>query len=399
MNKQGYRYWLFCIGCICIPLLNILANPDLDKDGPTLENPITVAYIQKNLKKTSPKLVLNKAIEKQLIDKLLHDPVVFNMYQSIKMNADTILEKPLLQRIQTGRRLLSVSREFLYRMNILGMTYRIDQKPEVLKRINQEIVAVCNFSDWNPSHFLDVAEMSMGLALAIDWTCDSLPKSTIKLAKKALIEKGLEPSFDKKGNNWWINGTNNWNQVCHGGMIAAAIMVADDAPALAARTIRRALENMPLALAEYGPDGIYPEGSTYWAYGTSYSVLTASILESAFGTDFGLGDYPAFKESAWFRVLANAPSGWYYNFADCGDQRKKNGDLALAWFAAKTGNPLFLERDLFLQAPEEMSKLSRFAGVGLVWLSQFEAKDAKPLPNAWKGDGPNPVVFFSGGKK
>lgn len=43
-------------------------------------------------------------------------------------------------------------------------------------------------------------------------------------------------------------------------MIAAAIMVADEMPALAARTIWRALENMPYALAEYGPDGIYPEG-------------------------------------------------------------------------------------------------------------------------------------------
>lgn len=146
-------------------------------------------------------MVLNGPIEKQLINKLLHDPMVFNMYQSIKNNADTILEQPLLLRIQKGRRLFSVSREFLYRMNILGMHYRIDQKPEVLRRINQEIVAICNFKDWNPYHFLDVAEMSIGLALVLDWTCDSLPKSTIKRAKKALIEKGLEPSFDKEEKN------------------------------------------------------------------------------------------------------------------------------------------------------------------------------------------------------
>src|SRR5690606_15591122 len=69
--------------------------------------------------------------------------------------------------------------------------------------------------------------------------------------------KGILPSYE--GQMGWINGTNNWNQVCNGGMIAAAIMIADRDPELAAKTISRALEGMPQALAEYGPDGVYPE--------------------------------------------------------------------------------------------------------------------------------------------
>ncbi|WKN42406.1 heparinase II/III domain-containing protein [Tunicatimonas pelagia] len=370
------------------------ATPYSDDDPVKLENPMDVAYLKKKLRKGSPRLVLTPAIEKQLKKDLKSDEVVKNVYEAIKLNAEEIQQQPLLEREMEGRRLLGVSREMLYRMNILGMTYRIDRDDKVLNRVNDEVTAVCNFSDWNPSHYLDVAEMSLAVALAVDWVGEDLPASTVKLAKNALIEKGIMPSYNEKGNVGWIDNNNNWNQVCHGGMIAASVVIAEQDPELAAKTIHRALEGMPHALEEYGPDGVYPEGSTYWRYGTSFSVLTASMLESAFGTDFGLADYPAFKESAEFRALSMAPSGWYYNFADCGDKRSENGDMTLAWFAIKTGNEVFYEKERFLRDPAEMGELSRWTGAGLVWLSQFEEDSGKSLPLAWKGNGSNPVVFF-----
>lgn len=372
------------------------ANPKFDDNDPLkLENPVTTQYLKKNLRKGSPRLMLTPTIEKKLKKKLTNDPVVKNMYKAIRLNAAEIHKKPLLERKKTGRRLLSVSREMLYRMNILGMVYRINKDSKVLQRIDDEVTAVCNFQDWNPSHYLDVAEMSLAVALAIDWAGEDLPPATVNLAKKTLIEKGIKPSYNKKGNVGWINGDNNWNQVCHGGMIAASIVVAEMDPELAAKTISRALDGMPHALASYGPDGVYPEGSTYWGYGTGFSVVTSSMLESAFGTDFGLSEYPAFLESADFRLLSIAPSGWYYNFADCGDKRGKNGDMILAWFATKTGNPAYFEKDRFLKDPEAMGKLSRHAGAGLVWLSQFDASGKNQPPLAWKGEGDNPVIFFT----
>ena len=368
-----------------------------DEEIPKLENPMTVQYLTKKLRKSQPRLVLNAKIEKNLMRRLKSDPVVQNMYEAIKMNAAEVQKKPLLERKQIGRRLLSVSREMLYRINMLGMVYRIEKDPTVLSRIDEEVKAVCNFSDWNPSHFLDVAEMSMAVAFALDWTADALPRSTIDLAKQALIEKGLKPSWPDDGKNpGWSHGTNNWNQVCNGGMIAASIAIAEVDPELAAKTIHRALDGIPHSLVEYGPDGVYPEGSTYWGYGTSFSVVTAAMLESAFGHDFGHLDYPAFKESAVFRTLANAPSGWYYNFADCGDKRGENGDLTLAWFAAKTGNKTFFEKDRFLRPPAEIGKLRRLDGAGLVWLAQYKETAEVKVPTAWKGEGSNPVVFFTG---
>ena len=391
----------FFLNVTALPV-SALCNPDgnsirfVTNDTVKLQNPVSVAYLKKNLRKSSPKLVLTPAIERNLKKKISTDLIAKNYYGAIKLNAQQIQKEPLLTRQMQGRRLLAVSREMLYRMNILAMVYRIEKDPVVLQRIDDEVKAVCNFSDWNPSHYLDVAEMSLAIAIAIDWAGDALPKATVDLAKNSLIEKGIKPSYPQDALPGWVRGTNNWNQVCNGGMIAASIIIADKDPELAASTIRRSLDGMPNALVQYGPDGLYPEGATYWGYGTSFSVVTSSMLESAFGTDFGIAAYPAFVESADFRLLNVAPSGMYYNFADCGDTGGKTGDITLAWFAQHMGNPLYLERDKFLMAPEAMGKLPRLAGAGLVWLSQFEIKKTTKLPLAWKGDGINPVVIFRG---
>jgi len=368
-----------------------------EKEIPMLDNPMSVQYLKKNLRKSQPRLVFNSGIEKNLKKKMKTDPVLQNMYKAIQLDAESVFEKPLLTRNVVGRRLLGTSREMLWRINSLGFVYLMEKDKKVLQRINDEVVAVCNFKDWNPSHFLDVAEMSLAVALALDWTAGALPKSTQELAKKALIEKGIKPSWPESGRNpGWAYGHNNWNQVCNGGMIAASIAVAEIDPELAAKTIHRSLDGIPQALSQYAPDGVYPEGSTYWGYGTSYSVVTAAMLESAFGHDFGHWEYPAFAESAVFRALMNAPSGWYYNFADCGEKRSENGDIVLAWFAAKSGNKTFFEKDRFLRPAQDMGKLSRLAGASMAWLSQFEEKAAEKVPTAWKGESSNSIVVFKG---
>lgn len=403
-SRKTFKIILLSAFLLFAPLTVILGDGKTSfsketRDIPKLENSMSVEYLKKNLRKSHPRLVLNSSIEKNLRNKVKNDSVVKNMYTAIKLNTENIYGQPLLERKQIGRRLLSVSREMLYRMNMLGMVYRMEKDQKTLNRINDELIAVCNFSDWNPSHFLDVAEMSMAVAIGLDWTTGDLPKSTIALAENALIEKGINPSWPSDGKPLsWVYGNNNWNQVCNGGMIAASLAIAEKDPELAAKTIRRSLDGIPNALASYMPDGVYPEGSTYWDYGTSFSVTTAAMLESALGSDFGHFQYPGFKESAVFRKLSIAPSGWYYNFSDCGDKRDKEGDITLAWFATKTGNKAFFEEERFLMPPKDMGKLSRLAGAALVWIAQFKPKTEEKMPTAWKGDGPNPVVFFTGGE-
>lgn len=367
-----------------------------------LNNPISVPYLKKNLQKAQPRLVLNQATEKRLREKLQTDPLIQHIYQAIKYNAASVLALDLItvdipDNPRSQQNQLGISRDFLYRINMLGMVYFVEKNPDIMQRLNEEVIAACNFPTWNPKHFLDVGEMSLAIALALDWTAGKLPKSTISLAKKSLIEKGILPSWPENGETpRWVNGTNNWNQVCNAGMIAASISIAEENPELAAKTIKRSIEGMNHALAGYAPDGAYPEGATYWGYGTMFSVVTAAMLESAFGTDFGIGDYPGFIESANFGLLTTAPSKLLYNYADSPDVPELYTDFTLSWFASKTGDRNYLNTKRFMQTPDEIGKISRLAGAGLVWTAQFEEKESGLIQNAWKGEGANPIVIFTG---
>jgi uncharacterized membrane protein len=118
----------FIFAAITIFLAARIANAtSAEENIPKLENPITAQYLKKNLRKSQPRLVLNSNIEKQLKTKLKSDPVVQNMYEAVKLNANSVFEKPLLERAMVGRRLLGTSREMLWRMNMLGMVYRMEK--------------------------------------------------------------------------------------------------------------------------------------------------------------------------------------------------------------------------------------------------------------------------------
>ena len=391
MTSMNSQLSVFAAVCLCAGVVrSVVAVESIMK----LDDPISREDLEQNLRESRPRLILT---EQRLVDlkaRLTADPLVRHHYETLKANAQRVMAKDLLERKMQGRRLLDVSREMLYRMNMLGMVYSVEVDAATLGRINDEVVAVCEFSDWNPSHYLDVAEMSLAVALALDWTAGALPASTIELAQHALIEKGIQPSWQKS--MWWEKWDNNWNQVCHAGMIAAAIEVAEREPELAAKTIQRALNGIPYALAEYAPDGVYPEGASYWFYGTTFTVLTIEMLRSALGSDFGIPKSPGFMESALFKTLCCAPSGDYFNFADCGDRRGSICDTTLAWFAAETGNGLYFEKERLLSSGETTT-LSRNDGAALVWISRFEETDRSREPAAWKGDGANPVVIFRDG--
>jgi hypothetical protein len=148
-----------------------------DPDIPKLHNPFSATYIRENLAESKPRMIFNE-------------------------------------------RILDISRDMLRRVNMPGLVYLVERDKTILDRINQEVLATSRFTDWNPPVYLDVAEICMAVSLALDWTLDDLPESTIKEAKKALIEKGIHPSWEEyggdKSNAWWINHYNNWNQVCNG---------------------------------------------------------------------------------------------------------------------------------------------------------------------------------------
>ena len=364
-----------------------------------VNNPVEAYWLTNNLKEDAPRLFLDDQTEQKIKHSIQQDSIAKQYFKLLTKRAEAIYTKPLLEREQTGRRLLGVSREAVRRIGTLALVYRISRNEKSLTRLEKEMNAVCGFSDWNPSHFLDVAEMSYAVALGLDWCGEWLSKPTVKKANTALTEKALKVSLTDESYNWWIDAHHNWNQVCHGGLSAAALVTADDHPELAARILSRAVDKLPLAMAGYSPDGAYPEGPGYWGYGTSYNVLAIDMFRSALGTDFNLPKSPGFIESATYRLLTEAPSGWSFNYSDAGLGGIDLGTWGLlSWFAKETGNSMYLDREEFLdltkKARQNNENLSRLAPTTLVWIAGYERKkDGKP-PVYWKGEGENPIAIF-----
>ncbi len=344
--------------------------------------------------KQHPRILLLKGEEQQIQRAIESNAVWKKMHEAILKECDRIIDLPPVERIQIGRRLLDKSREALRRIFQLSYAYRMTGQEKYLARCEKEMLAIANFSDWNPSHFLDVAEMTMAVSIGYDWLYPKLSDESRKIIREAIVSKGLNQSLDPKYNSW-LGATHNWNQVCNAGMTYGALAVADENPELAKSMIERALNTIPLPMNEYQPDGAYPEGFGYWGYGTSFNVMFLSAIEKVFSTDFGLSKMPGFLQTAKFYENMNAVSSLCFNWGDCGPR----GDLspAMYWFAQKTGDlsQLWIEKR-YLQKDDYSSFVSdRLFPAVMIWGKDLSLdKISAPKYTVWKGQGANPVCLM-----
>jgi len=356
-----------------------------------------VKALIRNVSSDHPRLFMKRGQDDALRKRTDSDPIIRRILDHVIAVADAMRDIKPVEREKVGRRLLGVSRTCLKRVTYLALAYRMTGRNGYAARAQKEMLAAAEFSDWNPSHFLDVGEMTAALAIGYDWVYEGLDPDARRIIRKAIIEKGLKTSL--KG-GWWVDTGNNWNPVCHGGLTLGALAVLEDEPELAAQIVDRAISKLPIAMAEYAPDGAYPEGPGYWKYGTTYTVLLVSALESVLGTEFGLSKSKGFMECADYYLHATGPTGLFFNYSDCGSAGGVSP--AMYWFAARRKQPSLLwrekkELEAFLNgnhSPENES--SRLLPFLIVWARTL---DDIPMPETthWKADGNTPVAMHRSG--
>jgi hypothetical protein len=341
-----------------------------------------------------PRLLLLKGEEKNIQKTLQSDQTWASLHGAILTECDRLIPAAPLERKQIGRRLLSVSREALRRVMFFGYAYRMTGDKKYRDRAEKELLTVSAFSDWNPSHFLDVAEMTMAVALGYDWLHDDLSAESRATLREAILKKGLEPSLNPK-HNGWLNATHNWNQVCNAGMTFGALAIREDQPELADQIVNRAIETVVRPMHDYAPDGAYPEGYGYWGYGTSFNVLLISALEKAFGNDFGLTKQPGFLQTARYLQHMTGPTGQSFNYSDAGT----GGGLqpAMFWFARKQNDPslLWVEKSRLTERDARDLVSNRILPAALIWGSEIGLdRIPKPSSTMWVGGGRSPVALM-----
>ncbi len=373
------------------------------KSGKRDVNPVSMEWIKEHLRTGRPSLILTPELESKMKGKLESGHNITKIgFQLLELRAEALLDKEPLSYEKHGRRLLGVSREAVARISTLAMVYRFSKDQRYLERLEREMEAVCSFSDWNPDHFLDVGEMATAVALGLDWAGEFFSPEVSALARTALVDKALKPGLAASANNFWRSVDHNWNLVCNGGLAMAALVVFEDEPEIASAILYQAVETMPLALSAYAPEGIYPEGVSYWSYATAYMTLAISGFESALGTDFGFTNYPGVLESATFSMVMAGPSGDYYNYFDSslgGFQGLSHFGL-LAWFSKRTGDTMNLDacEQLLKESLDhpEMIERSRFFSIHLMNLASMESnlRASYSWPGNWWAGGAEPIVMM-----
>lgn len=317
------------------------------------------------------------------------------LFASIHRSATRILKSKPSERVMEGRRLLGVSREVAKRTVHLAFSHRTGGPDGCARRAIDEMMAAAAFTDWNPSHFLDVAEMTGALAVGFDWLWDTMSDVERETVADAILTKGLLPALAlARGNAGFTRMHNNWNQVCWGGILLGALALGDKQPEVLRELLAKARETMPAGLAPLEPDGVYPEGPGYWGYGAMYQVLTIEALRSALGDDGGLARNPAWLASADFYLHAAGPDGTFYNFADCRGGRA--GSPVMVWMAREKKNAgyLFHEKRQLSEPQQGKGKPGIWDPLVARWWPAGADLESKPLPLHWHGRGKNPVAFW-----
>ncbi len=360
----------------------------------------------KILRKEHPRLMFTKADQRRIEGLAKQDTLLQKLMDRLFEQANQFLSEPTITYKLVGPRprLLVQSQVCLTKILTLSTAYRLSGDIKFAQRAMEEMHTAIEFPDWNPSHFLDVGEMSTALAIGYDWLFDILSPEDKKSIKSALVKFALEPGLSVHPDRF-RNKFNNWNLVCNGGLIMTALAIGDEEPVLAEKIIRKGFNSLPNALQSYAPDGAWFEGPVYWVYGTSYLAMLLSSLISALGDDYGISNYSGLANTGRFFMDTIGPSGNFFNFAD-GGIRPPDSSPALLLLAHHYQQPLLawynhqLLNSFFHILKEPGSRKNKYSyhnrlfALEIIWFipSYFPEEDVLPLDTFYRGL--TDVAFF-----
>ncbi|MBE5040420.1 discoidin domain-containing protein [Ructibacterium gallinarum] len=308
---------------------------------PTSEE-IIATFKERKMEGVHPRLVATEEDFERIRANLGNEPYS-GWFASLSETCEKYFEAELVQFVDTNveneqKDFLTQVREIKARLENLAMMWKLTGDERYAERAYEEMVNAMDFPTLYPEHYLNVGEGVFAFAVAYDWMYDWMTPQQRKRAQDG-IRKQLDTGYEyMMSGTYFTQNTNNWNGVCCGGLAVAAIAIMETDYEYCADIVSAAVKHTPKSIAEMGPDGVYPEGPGYWAFGTQYLVYMMSAMDHVLGQDYGLSQVEGFDKAGDFLLFISSPSKNNFNFADS-SEGIQDGPQAY-WFAEKFNNPV-----------------------------------------------------------
>lgn len=273
--------------------------------------------------------------------------------------------------------ILDVSRIVQQRIKAWGYAYRMTKDKKWSDRAYKEMQTAAgngtSFGDpktrWNPDHFLDTAEMAAAFAFGYDWMYDAWSPQQRSYIQDWIVTYGLSPGLQQytTSQGWWTqssSGNGNWNCVCNGGLIFAALALQGDVQNDAANTVNQILSKGMDNVKKNCMTGVYNDGTwsetpNYWYFGTNAQARLLSGLITATGTDQGLMQAnPNWYNTGDFHMYVTGNAGMFF-YGDNGPNKYSTTANQMFLYAQMAKRPIYalFQRD---RADAQSDPLSMF---------------------------------------
>lgn len=274
-------------------------------------------------------------------------------FKSLRTQGEALCTTPPSEySIPDGIRLLETSRTVLDRVLTLGALWQLTEEDRFADRAWKELSTAADFPDWNPSHFLDTAEMTMAFAVGIDWFASYWDEEQLSELTTAVVKQGLQPALpgyrgetEQRGHRgrpltWWRSVSHNWNTVCNGGLACGALALCGTEidEDLLETVFSGAHRSIQRPLASLAPRGGWPEGPGYFSYNVRYLAYYLSSVLNVCPDAQGYLDLPGMDRIGDFPLQLTGPTDRVFNYGDVGSPGR-NDDPALFWFARAFDRP------------------------------------------------------------
>lgn len=295
---------------------------------------------------------MRNTIERKQHPRLLCTPEQWEYNMNLYKNGDTYLTNTVNNVIKLANSYLSIGdseyglydgqrlvREERFAIKYCAFAFAVTGEQKYFDRMYRAIEVGSSWPDWNPSHWLDVAEMAYAFAIAYDLCYDNFTEAQKRVLRNGLMKNGIEQGCK----TWRANGsvprvTTNWQEVCAGGVGIAALALIDEPGYynICAEFVNHAIRTLPLGLAMYGPDGAFPEGLAYWEYASKFFFNFDKALFNTIGKDYGLSDMEGLSETGFFPILSVGPVN-QFNYSDSNESKGKVSDACMYYLAERYG--------------------------------------------------------------